>query len=94
MKLSIQKLLLIRQRDFNVLNRAFSEGLGDRYTDQDYSLTREDAIKVAASIDRQADTAEKNDGFFPMSPDQQMQCIAEINQAAEAFRSLLVDFGL
>lgn len=94
MKLSIEKLLMIRQRDFNVLNRAFSEGLGERYMDPDYSLTIEDARKVAASIERQADDADKNDGMFPLSPEQQMQRVAEVNYAAEAFRSLLVDFGL
>jgi len=94
MKISLQKLLVIRQRDFNVLNRAFSEGLGERYMDPEYSLTREDAKKVAVVIERLADDADKDEGMFPLTPDQKWQAITEVNQAAEAFRSLLADFDL
>lgn len=94
MQISIEKLLIIRQRDFNVLNRAFSEGIGEKYMDASYSLTIEDAHKVAASIESQAEDAEKNDGMFPLDAEQQMKLISEVNRAAEAFRGLLVDFGL
>lgn len=88
MKISIEQLLVVRQRDFLILNRAFSEALGDNYRNPDYVLTRQDASGVFESIERQAAEVENDNEFFPRTAEQKMVDAREVNQAAEAFRDL------
>lgn len=95
MKISLYQLLLIRQRDFNILNRAFAEALGEHYGDADYTLTVDDAKLVGERIEAQMAEAEKLDIFgVAPTPDEVFARQREINVAADAFRSLLADFGL
>jgi hypothetical protein len=89
MKLSIQDLLAIRQRNFSALNRAFAIGLGDSYSDADYSLDADGAKKVAEEIEKIANEAEQDSDFFPLTAEQKMANVREANDAAEAFRDLV-----
>lgn len=88
MKLSIEQILIIRQRDFNALNRAFSVALGEKYKDPEYSLTQEDARKVAQELEK----IERESSQGLLSPDQQWEYVQEANFAAEAFRDLYYNF--
>lgn len=92
MKLSIRQVLLIRQRDFRVLNEAFSVALGEQYSDPDYELTPEDAKKAALQIERIEEAASKDGGLFPLDQDQKWEAIKEANLAAEALRDLCYNF--
>ena len=95
MKISISQLLAIRQRDYNVLNRAFSAGLGESYSNPDYALTQEGAKAVAAEIEKICIESEQDSELFPLTADQKMQNIRDANNAAEAFRDLVFNvFGL
>lgn len=89
MNLSIQQIIEIRQRNFNVLNRAFSESIGENYTSPDYSLTKDDANKVFAAIGRIEQEASQDSDIFPRTADQKWTDIREANEAAEAFRDLV-----
>lgn len=96
MKLSLQNLLVIRQRDFSVLNRAFAEVLGQHYTDPDYSMTIEDAKMIGVRIEAQLAEVDAPDFLSgrAKTPDEIFAAQKEINSAADAFRSLLADFGI
>lgn len=89
MNLSIQQILVIRQRNFNVLNRAFSESIGENYMSPDYSLTKDDANKVFSAIDRIEQEARQDNDIFPRTIDQKWADVREANEAAEAFRDLV-----
>lgn len=89
MKLSIEQLLIVRQRNFAVLNRAFSVVLGEKYRSESYELTAEDAKLVAAEVEKAANEAEQDSDLFPLTADQKWANIREANEAAEAFRDLI-----
>lgn len=90
MKISVEQLLVIRQRDFNALNRAFSVGLGGNYKNPEYTPTRDDLKKVAMEIEKIVQESETTTGFFgnKLSGDEQMDNIREANTAAMAFQDL------
>lgn len=95
MNLSIAQVLTIRQRDYRVLNQAFSVALGYNYSSKTYALTSDDARKVAAEIEKMAGESENFNGYLQLSDDQKWRNIKDVNQAAEAFRDLMANtFGL